>query len=151
MSTDLLQRKMDLDHHFHTDGTNYGLNTLTMDTSYPVKLSGMIVKVFKAKHTYVHTDKSDNEFSDDKIMFRIQNEKNETILEIPKKNVFDFAKNSFPTSEKQNYREDDYVLAIIDFNDTPDNSSRNNGVILIHTLHGIGDDIGIYEKYFASH
>ena len=93
MSTDLLQRKMDLDHHFHTDGTNYGLNTLTMDTSYPVKLSGMIVKVFKAKHAYVHTDKSDNEFSDDKIMFRIQNEKNETILQIPKKNVFDFARN----------------------------------------------------------
>lgn len=149
MSTDLLQRKMDLDHHFHTDGTNYGLNTLTMDTSYPVKLSGMIVKVFKAKHAYVHTDKSDNEFSDDKIMFRIQNEKNETILQIPKKNVFDFARNPFPVSEKQNYKEDDYVLAIIDFNDTSTDTSRKNGVILIHTLHGIGDDIGIYEKYFA--
>lgn len=149
MSTDLLQRKMDLDHHFHTDGTNYGLNTLTMDTSYPVKLSGMIVKVFKAKHTYVHTDKSNNEFSDDKIMFRIQNEKNETILQIPKKNVLDFSRNPFPTTEKQNYTEDDYVLAIIDFNDTATDTSRNNGVILIHTLHGIGGDVSIYEKYFA--
>ena len=47
MSTNFLNRRMDLLHSVSTN-TNY----LTMDTSYPVKIAGKILKLFTAANTF---------------------------------------------------------------------------------------------------
>ena len=46
MSTDFLNRRMDLKH------TSLSENYLTMDTSYPVKLAGKVVKIFTASSNF---------------------------------------------------------------------------------------------------
>ena len=63
MSTELLARRMDLLHSFDEENQ---VNLLKMDTSYPVKLSGIVVKVFKAVTNYSHFD-----YDDEHIIFSI--------------------------------------------------------------------------------
>ena len=46
MSTDFLNRRMDLKH------TSLSENYLTMDTSYPVKLAGKVLKLFTASSDF---------------------------------------------------------------------------------------------------
>ena len=79
MPTDFLNRRMDLIHE--CDSTSFvdpfgnivggkGDNFLTMDTSYPVKLAGKVIKLFTADDQY--TEKK----------FTIRNSNKETILDI---------------------------------------------------------------------
>ncbi len=140
MSTRLLERRMDL---IHTYDNNKRVNYLTMDTSYPVVLSGIIVKVFKAT-TYYNCEN----FLPTQTAFVIENEKHQEILSIPKQNIYDFANNSYPSNEEDKYDEDDYVLTIIDFGD----ETRKNGKLLIHTLHSntnTKEETNIYTRYLA--
>ena len=70
MGTELLTRSMDLIHS-NSKGTNYNRDTLRMDTSYPVRLSGIIVKVFLATSNYSDLNQNGNKISDNSIKFII--------------------------------------------------------------------------------
>ena len=121
MPTDFLNRRMDLIHE--CDSTSFvdpfgnivggeGDNFLTMDTSYPVKLAGKVIKLFTADDQY--TEKK----------FTIRNSNKETILEINANDIYDFAGRVINDNigEGKSYEHDedvykagDYVMAIIDF------------------------------------
>ena len=101
MSTEVLNRRMDLIHSF-TNGVHY----LTMDTSYPVKVDGLVLKLFVATSDY-----SDNATSDSKA-FCIKTANNtNTIANITKDNVLNFKKKKL---EDNAFKKNDYVMAIID-------------------------------------
>ena len=116
MSTDFLNRRMDLTHTFERGSISPigpGTNILTMDTSYPVRLAGKVIKIFTAARVW--TERSD---------YIIKNSNNEIILTIPYKNVYDFAGRVIQNSVGDNkpysrpqyvYSTNDYVMAIIDF------------------------------------
>ena len=106
MSTDFLNRRMDLKH------TSSFENHLTMDTSYPVKLAGKVMKLFTAS----------SDFNANKWI--LENSDKEVILTIESDNVYDFAgrviKNSVGigrayTTNKDVFKQDDYIMVIIDF------------------------------------
>ena len=108
MPTEFMNRRMDL-HHSFLGGTNY----LVMDTSYPIKLAGKVMKIFIATTTYIDGN------------WVIVNTSNEEILTINKNNVYDFGDNVirdnyggdeklYPTSADV-YKFNDYVIALIDF------------------------------------
>ena len=121
MPTDFLNRRMDLIHE--CDSTSFvdpfgnivggkGDNFLTMDTSYPVKLAGKVIKLFTADDQY--TEKK----------FTIRNSNKETILEVNANDIYDFAGRVINDNigEGKSYEHDedvykagDYVMAIIDF------------------------------------
>lgn len=106
MSTDFLNRRMDLKH------TSLSENYLTMDTSYPVKLAGKVVKIFTASSIF-NTNK-----------WILENSDKEIILTVESDNVYDFAgrviKNSigegkaYPENADV-FKQNDYVMVIIDF------------------------------------
>jgi len=109
MPTDFLNRRMDLHHN-----VDEGKNTLTMDTSYPVRLAGKVLKIFTASAVWSSSD------------WVILNSDGENILTVTSDNIFDFAgrviKNSIGeeksyASEKDVYKQGDYVVAIIDFDE----------------------------------
>ena len=115
MPTDFMNRRMDLLHsvrHIPNDPANPNINDLTMDTSYPVKLSGKVFKIFKATEVY-NTGR-----------WVVANTNNEGILAISADNMYDFAGNVikncvgeerlYPTPEDV-YKEGDYVVIILDF------------------------------------
>lgn len=138
MSTTLLNRRMDL---IHTS-TN-AINTLKMDTSYPVRLSGIVIKVFQAIANYSNINpNTGSEFSDATNLFFVQNQEGASVTTIQKQNVFDFAGKKLKNDE---YITGDYVLAIIDI---------NNNKIFIHSLQnatGIGRDDPTYTKDMDYH
>lgn len=131
MSTDFLNRRMDLIHTFEKLSSSgsvdipgignitgslgflgIGNNILTMDTSYPVRLAGKVIKIFTACSTWTYGK------------WYIRNSDGENILEIVSDNVFDFAGRVIAKSigdDKPYYRpqyvykKGDYVMAIIDF------------------------------------
>lgn len=109
MSTNFLNRRMDLIHSVVDD-----INYLTMDTSYPVKLAGLVIKLFTATQNY------------NKQQFVICNSDKEEILTISTDKIYDFAGRVINDSigieeayksEEDVYIKDDYVMVIIDFND----------------------------------
>ena len=109
MPTDFLNRRMDLHHN-----VDEGKNTLTMDTSYPVRLAGKVLKIFTASAVWSSSD------------WVILNTDGESILTVTSDNIFDFAgrviKNSIGeeksyASVQDVYKQDDYVVAIIDFDE----------------------------------
>ena len=105
MSTELLTRRMDLIHS-NSKSTTYNRDTLQMDTSYPVRLSGIIVKVFLATNDYSNLDQNGNKVSDDSIKFVITSKSSSDFkVEIPYSKVFDFEGKRLKPN---------YVLAIID-------------------------------------
>lgn len=134
MSTNFLNRRMDLIHKCNTlsisnpssplSGTDIvipggtvngdGINYLTMDTSYPVKLAGKVIKIFTA----------DSGWSGKKWILR--NSEKEEILTVEPENVFDFAGRvikdnigdglPYETSDLV-YKMGDYVMVIIDFDE----------------------------------
>lgn len=114
MSTDFLNRRMDLIHEFK-DGTHY----LTMDTSYPVKLNGLVLKLFVATSTYKADQVKDDSAG---IAFSIKSANNvgeityePMITDIKKSNVLNF-KNQLLKDNA--FVKGDYVMAVIDlFND----------------------------------
>ena len=88
MSTDFLNRRMDLLHEcrnfgfideFGTVIDVNGDNYLTMDTSYPVRLAGKVIKLFTAVSDY------------NRQKFIIRNSNKDTILEVNVDNIYDFA------------------------------------------------------------
>lgn len=114
MSTKVLNRRMDLVHSFK-DGTHF----LSMDTSYPVKVNGLVLKLFIATCTYKASDvKEDNAG----IAFSIKTagdvgslDTTPLITDIKKSNVFNFNNDIL---KDEAFVEGDYVMAIIDiFND----------------------------------
>ena len=133
MSTDFLNRRMDLIHTFEGGSISPigpGTNILTMDTSYPVRLAGKVIKIFTAARVW--TERSD---------YIIKNSNNEIILTIPYMNVYDFAGRVIQNSVGDNkpysrpqyvYSTNDYVMAIIDF----DNKSLHWLSILCYMLDG---------------
>lgn len=126
MSTDFLNRRMDL---IHTNPSPIGalgpgpgggetvyfdtFNKLKMDTSYPVKLAGKVIKIFTADGTYSPSE------------WKIANSEDEIILEVDAENVYDFAGNALTNdnigedktyeSYSEVFKKDDYVMVIIDF------------------------------------
>ena len=83
-----------------------------MDTSYPVRLAGKVIKIFTASYDYEARD------------FNICNSEKETILIINTSNIYDFAGRvimnsigdgkAYPTNTDV-FKTGDYVMAIIDF------------------------------------
>lgn len=111
MSTDFLNRRMDLHHTVDEDHGN--LNILTMDTSYPVKLAGKVMKLFDATATY------------NQALWEIRNSIGDTILSITSDtHIKDFAGRVINNNIGEDlpygtnsdvYKNGDYVMAIIDF------------------------------------
>ena len=109
MPTDFLNRRMDLLHN-----RDNLVDTLTMDTSYPVRLAGKVIKIFTASYDYEARN------------FNICNSEKETILTINTSNIYDFAGRvlidsvgdgkAYPTNVDV-FKKDDYVMAVIDFDD----------------------------------
>lgn len=108
MSTDFLNRRMDLNHSLKGN-----TNTLTMDTSYPVKLAGKIMKIFTATSDY---NKNKN--------WVVVNTEGKNILEVPANKVYDFAGRLIDINigqgmayeiAKDVFKNGDYVMAILDF------------------------------------
>lgn len=107
MPTDFLNRRMDLLHN-----RDNLVDTLTMDTSYPVRLAGKVIKIFTASYDYEIK------------YFNICNSEKETILVINTSNIYDFAGRvimnsigdgkAYPTKVDV-FKTGDYVMAIIDF------------------------------------
>lgn len=107
MPTDFLNRRMDLLHN-----RDNLVDTLTMDTSYPVRLAGKVIKIFTASYDYEIK------------YFNICNSEKETILVINTSNIYDFAGRvimnsigdgkAYPTKADV-FKTGDYVMAIIDF------------------------------------
>ena len=112
MSTELLTRRMDFIHSNST-GSSYNTDKLTMDTSYPVKLSGIIIKVFLANADYSVLNQNKTEVSDISTKFLITSQGTGLNIEIPYKNVFDFEGKRF---KHNGFIKGDYVLAVIDLN-----------------------------------
>lgn len=115
MSTNFLNRRMDL---LHSVATN--MNYLTMDTSYPVKIAGKILKLFTAVNTFNTNG------------WTLQNTEGKSILTINSNNVYDFAgrviKNNIGeekayATNADVYKRNDYVMAIIDFDDEHSNAN----------------------------
>lgn len=80
MSTDLLTRRMDL---IHTLDGSTKINHLTMDTSYPVKVKGIILK------EYVATSTLDNyPYSDNNVVFDIKNQNGDVVAQFKKTQCF---------------------------------------------------------------
>lgn len=109
MSTDFLNRRMDLSHSIKD-----GYNILRMDTSYPVKIAGKIIKLFVATTNY-----------NPSMGYKLFNtEDKNPILTISIDNVYDFGgrvikdsigpNQSYPNNTSV-YKVDDYVMAVIDF------------------------------------
>lgn len=135
MSTELLTRRMDL---IHTSTS--AINTLKMDTSYPVKLSGIVIKVFQAVSDYTNIDPATgNEFGGTTNLFFIQNQEGSPVTTIQKQNVFDFAGNRLKNKE---YINGDYVLAIIDI---------TNDKIFLHSIQNMNRTDSIYTKDMDYH
>ena len=131
MSTDFLNRRMDLKH------TSLSENYLTMDTSYPVKLAGKVIKIFTASSDF-NTNK-----------WILENSDREIILTVESDNVYDFAgrviKNSIGAdkaySENINvFKQDDYVMVIIDFDNKKIFLCSQTNFSVFITGDNIGDD-----------
>ena len=97
MSTDFLNRRMDLLHEcrnfgfideFGTVIDVNGDNYLTMDTSYPVRLAGKVIKLFTAVSDY------------NRQKFIIRNSNKDTILEVNADNIYDFAGNCWEWTQE---------------------------------------------------
>ena len=111
MSTELLTRRMDLIHS-NSKSTTYNRDTLQMDTSYPVRLSGIIVKVFLATNDYSDLNQNGNKVSDDSIKFVITSKSSSDFkIEIPYSKVFDFEGKRL---KPNGFISGDYVLTVID-------------------------------------
>ena len=111
MSTELLTRRMDLIHS-NSKSTTYNRDTLQMDTSYPVRLSGIIIKVFLATNDYSDLNQNGNKVSDDSIKFVITSKSSSDFkIEIPYSKVFDFEGKRL---KPNGFILGDYVLAVID-------------------------------------
>lgn len=107
MSTNFLNRRMDLHHRVDSE-----INYLTMDTSYPVKLAGKVLKIFTAFNIY------------NRGKWILRNSENETILEVDANNVLDFADRVINDNigeakpyplESDVFKANDYVMVIVDF------------------------------------
>lgn len=133
MSTNFLNRRMDLKHtyekHFISASTFEFANILTMDTSYPVKLAGKILKLFTASVSYPYSNHSGTMTGDDWIL---QNSEGEQILRIPTANVYDFAgriidnnigEDKAYSANASVFQQMDYVMVIIDFDDENGNAN----------------------------
>ena len=110
MGTELLTRRMDFIHSNST-GFSYNTDKLTMDTSYPVKLSGIIIKIFLANTNYSVLNQNGTEVGDTSTKFLITS--TGLNIEIPYKNVFDFEGIRF---KHNGFIKGDYVLTVIDLN-----------------------------------
>ena len=134
MSTNFLNRRMDLKHqytrHFVTESSFEFINALTMDTSYPVKLAGKVLKIFTAGVSYPYYNKPGIGMSGyDWILF---NSENEEIIRISSSNIYDFAGRTIDTNIGEDkaypyseyvFSQGDYVMAIIDFDDENGNAN----------------------------
>lgn len=101
MSTELLTRRMDLIHTI--EGTNH-INYLTMDTSYPVKVKGIILKEYIATSTRTY------DYSSSAVVFCVRNQNNETVGQFTRDQCFNFdgdRLDSLPAIGE-------YVMALID-------------------------------------
>lgn len=122
MSTELLTRRMDLIHSvFANDNTQQC--KLKMDTSYPARLSGIVVKVFKAVSDYNKYTATGTEVADTLEAFTIVNasDPEEIVCKIPHSKVLDFEGKKL---KNKAYLNNDYVIAIIDINSANVNDSK---------------------------
>lgn len=122
MSTDFLNRRMDLRHESEdvpSYSTEFGIvgggdNYLVMDTSYPVKLAGKVLKLFTAT----------KDFNFNKWI--LKNTNGDPILTVENSNVYDFAGRVLDSTyvggidkvynnESDVFKIGDYVMVIIDF------------------------------------
>lgn len=86
MSNEFLTRRMDLIHHI--DMMNK-VNILAMDTSYPVKIKGIVTKIYVSNG---HIDKAEyKDYSSTKVIYIVTNQAGDEVVSIQKRNVFDMA------------------------------------------------------------
>ena len=135
MPTDFLNRRMDLIHSVEATGIG-DVNYLTMDTSYPVKLAGKVLKIFKASNVY-----NDG-------MWVIVNAAGNGILTIPSDEIYDFCGNVIERSVGEEklyptpsdvYAADDYVVIIIDFDNECAKLCSQTMFNYIYTNVGVSD------------
>ena len=116
---------MDLIHSVHS--TTYA-DILTMDTSYPVKLSGIDAKVFLATSNYTKKQANGSNLDPTSTKFIVKGQGNindNIITEIPLQNVYDFAGHKF---KNNGFIGNDYVISIIDI---------DNNKIYLHSLFNV--------------
>lgn len=107
MSTELLTRRMDLIHTLtqETGSSGPAVNHLTMDTSYPVKVKGIILKEYMATATLPNYPYS----SWDKV-FDVKNQNNDVVAQFTADQCFNF--DGDPLDSLPDVGE--YVMALID-------------------------------------
>lgn len=86
MSNEFLTRRMDL---IHSIDTTNKVNILKMDTSYPVKVKGIICKYYVATAQMTKTEYAG--FSLDKVVFKIQNQAGDLVVDITKRHTYDMS------------------------------------------------------------
>ena len=107
MSTELLTRRMDLIHTLTQDSGSSGpaVNHLTMDTSYPVKVKGIILKEYIATATLPNFP-----YSSWHKVFDVKNQNNEVVAQFTADQCFNF--DGDPLDSLPDVGE--YVMALID-------------------------------------
>ena len=107
MSTELLTRRMDLIHTLTQDSGSSGpaVNHLTMDTSYPVKVKGIILKEYIATATLPNYP-----YSSWHKVFDVKNQNNDVVAQFTADQCFNF--DGDPLDSLPDVGE--YVMALID-------------------------------------
>lgn len=128
----LLVRNMDLIH----SRTSEGVHVLNFDTSYPVKVSGYIIKTFKATDDYKAGDS-----------FKLILDETQSVV-IPEEKIYGFREQF---SKEDWFKKDDCVMAIIEVNSSslggsiricnlsPVSNTANEGIYITYKCNGIDD------------
>lgn len=128
----LLVRNMDLIH----SRTSEGVHVLKFDTSYPVKVSGYIIKTFKATDDYKTGD-----------TFKLILDDTQSVV-IPEEKIYGFREQF---SKEDYFKKDDCVMAIIEVNSSslggsiricnlsPVSNTANEGIYITYKCNGIND------------
>ena len=128
----LLVRNMDLIH----SRTSEGVHVLKFDTSYPVKVSGYIIKTFKATDDYKAGDS-----------FKLILDETQSVV-IPEEKIYGFREQF---SKEDYFKKDDCVMAIIEANSSslggsiricnlsPVSNTANEGIYITYKCNGIND------------
>ena len=116
--------------------TSEGVHVLKFDTSYPVKVSGYIIKTFKATDDYKAGDS-----------FKLILDETQSVV-IPEEKIYGFREQF---SKEDYFKKDDCVMAIIEANSSslggsiricnlsPVSNTANEGIYITYKCNGIND------------
>ena len=116
--------------------TSEGVHVLKFDTSYPVKVSGYIIKTFRATDDYKAGDS-----------FKLILDETQSVV-IPEEKIYGFREQF---SKEDYFKKDDCVMAIIEVNSSnlggsiricnlsPVSNTANEGIYITYKCNGIND------------